>query len=161
MKTKLIPVLLILLVLLNGVLIFMLINKPHEKLPLRQEGNFLTEQLQFSESQKKDFNSLDKNHKNVMMKIDEEVRRNKDILFNSFSNNDFKLDSIASEIGLLEGKKEIEVFIFFSKVRKMCTDEQIMKFDNIINEALRGGEKRPPRDGKNHPQGKEGMPPPR
>ena len=162
MKSKILPILLFLLIVLNGVLIFMLVNKPHERLENRSGGNFLTSQLEFTESQKKDFYSLDKKHKNVMMKIDDEVRRNKDVLFNSFSNNDIKLDSIASEIGLLEGKKEIEVFTFFNKVRKMCTDEQIIKFDNIIKQALHGVDNRPPIEGDMPTRREPGnRPPPR
>lgn len=161
MKSKLLPILLFLLLILNGVLIFMLVKKPHERVENRAGRNFLTSQLEFTESQTKDFIALERRHRNTMMKIDENIKRTKDILFNSFSKDDFKLDSIANEIGFLQTKKEIEVFTFFSKVRKLCTKEQMIKFDKIIKEALHGGDRRPPRDGRMPPPQNGNRQPPR
>lgn len=160
MKSKLLPALLILLFLLNGVLIFMLVKKPHENQRNHQKRNFLTEQLGFSETQKDKFRELDKIHWVYIEGLDKEIRENKDVLFNSFSKENFNLDSLTSSIGLLEAKKESEVFNFFNKVRNLCTLEQTNKFDEIIKEALKGGDKRPPRDRKSPPNRNEGLPPP-
>ena len=113
MKSKLLPYLLFLLILLNGVLIFMLIKKPHENRN-RPERNFLTEQLQFSETQKDQFRVLDETHRNVMMRIDKNINEQKEVLFNSFSKENFNLDSLTNKIAVLSGKKESEVFNFFS-----------------------------------------------
>jgi protein CpxP len=44
--------------------------------------------------------------------------------------------------------KEVEVFRFFKSVRKICTIEQQEKFDEIMNEALKGDRKGPPREGR-------------
>lgn len=153
MKSKLLPVLLILLVLLNGFLIFMLIKKPHEKEPEHQKRNFLTTQLNFTESQRKNFRALDKTHREYMMEIEDEIREHKDVLFNSFSNENFNSDSLTTKIGVLQANKDSEVFRFFSEVRKLCAPNQVKIFDTIINKALKGGERKPPRDGR--------MPPPR
>jgi protein CpxP len=153
MKSKRLPILLLLLLLLNGVLIFMLVKKPHERLNQHSERNFLTEQLQFSKAQIIQFKELDTFHRNAMLIFEKKIKEQKDILFNSFHIANFNSDSIAKKIGLLEGNKEAEVFLFFNKVRTLCTLEQVKKFDEIINEALRGGEKRrPPNEGN--------MPPP-
>lgn len=152
MKSKLLYILLILLVLLNGILIFMLIKKPHEKRPEHQKRNFLTEQLQFSDSQKENFRDLDRTHRDFMMEIDEEIKENKDVLFNSFSKENFNLEETTTKIGLLQGKKESEIFRFFNEVRKLCTTTQTKIFDSIIKKALKSGKGKPPRDGK--------MPPP-
>ncbi|SDR80747.1 hypothetical protein SAMN05216503_0991 [Polaribacter sp. KT25b] len=157
MKTKLLPILLILLIVLNGVLIFMLINKPHQNLGAQQERNFLIEELQFSDNQKDQFINLDNAHKENMMSFENEIRRNKDILFNSFSNETINFDSLSTVIGSIQAKKEIEVFRFFKSVRKICNKEQQEKFDKIINKAIRGSNQGqsqgpPPREG--------GMPPP-
>ena len=59
MKSKLLPLLLVVLIALNGVLIFMLIKKPHQNKKVRTEKNFLLQQLQFSESQESKFLILD------------------------------------------------------------------------------------------------------
>ena len=118
MKSKLLPILLIFLVVLNGVLIFMLINKPHEKQRQRPERNFLTEQLQFSDVQKEQFRELDEVHRDIMKAMDKNIKEQKDILFSSFYKDNFNSDSLTNKIGFLEGTKEAELFLFFKKVRK-------------------------------------------
>lgn len=162
MKSKLLPTLLIILILLNGVLIFMLIKKPHEIEKHNSGKNFLTEQLNFSESQKELFNNLDEVHREKMLKLDLEIRRKKDVLFNSFNDESIQVDSLIIAASALEVDKELEVYHFFKSVRKICNIEQQKKFDIIINEALKGGQSSPPpRKGKNHPPREGVMPPPR
>jgi hypothetical protein len=159
MKSKLLKVLLILLVFLNGVLIFMLIKKPHENRRPNPHRNFLTEQLNFTESQKEGFTELDEVHRGFMANIHEKVREKKDALFTSFSDKNFNPDLISTEIGILEGKKEAEIFRFFSEVKKLCTQKQAELFDQIIEEAIKEGKRRPsnngrmppPEDGRHHP----------
>lgn len=160
MKSKLLPIFLFLLIILNGVLIFMLVKKPHENLRNNPSNNFLTEQLQFSEDQKEAFQVLDEEHRNLMIHFEETIKDQKDILFSSFNNEDFNVDSLTVKIGLLEAKKDAQVFSFFKKVRRLCTVEQAKKFDKIIKQAIRGGERRPPNDGRMPPPRNEGMPPP-
>jgi protein CpxP len=158
MKTKLLPILLILLIVLNGVLIFMLINKPHQNKGSRQERSFLFEKLQFTDHQKDEFIILDEAHMEIMMSFEDGIKKNKDILFNSFSDDAINIDSLSTVIGALQAKKEVEVFRFFKSVRKICNKEQQEKFDKIINKAIKGGNQGqgqnqgPPREG--------GMPPP-
>ena len=155
MKSKLIPLLLIMLVLLNGVLIFMVIKKPHQNRSQNQkkEKNFLTEQLEFTENQEVNFISLDEFHGNSMMNLDHQIRKQKDALFNSFSNENINIDSLSQIIGKLEGKKEAEVFRFFKSVRKICTPKQQGVFVEIIKKAMKGRKQGPPEKGE--------MPPPR
>ena len=152
MKSKFLPILLFLLILLNVFLIFMLINKPHENKKNNSERNFLTEKLSFSDIQKEQFSGLDSIHRNLMMGIESNIRNQKEVLFNSFQKENFNVDSLATEIGFLEGKKESEIFRFFKEVRTLCTKKQAKKFDKIIEKALKNG--------RNHPPEKEGMPPP-
>lgn len=161
MKTKLLPVLLILLIVLNGFLIFMLINKPHERQRPKQERNFLITELGFNDTQKNKFLALDEIHREHMLSFDEEIRKNKDILFNSFSDENFNSDLIINKISIFQAKRDTELFSFFSKVRKLCSDTQIKKFDKIIKKALRGGNNQPPRGGRKHPSRIGQMPPPR
>lgn len=161
MKSKLLPALLIILIVLNGVLIFMLIKKTHQKKQQHSQREFLTEQLQFSDNQKEKYRNLDEIHRETMMDLDHKIRKQKDILFNSFGDETINTDSLITINGNLEVKKEAEVFRFFKSVRKICTKEQQKKFDKIINEALKGGGNKPPRNGKDHPPRDGGMPPPR
>mgnify|MGYP006107745585 FL=1 len=153
MKSKLLPVLLVILILLNGVLIFMLIKKPHENKRHQQEKNFLIEELQFTDIQKDKFLSFDTLHRENMMRLEQQIRKQKDVLFNSFSDGVVNIDSLGALIGELEGKKDIEIFSFFKSVRKICRKDQQEKFDKIISKALKGGKKGPPRGRR--------MPPPK
>lgn len=148
MKSKLLLVLLILLVVLNGVLIFMLIHKPHQNKRPKEEGNFLIEQLQFTDTQKDRFIILDHVHRDHMMSFDHQIRKNKDVLFNSFADKTINIDSLSRVIGILQGKKEMEVFDFFKAVRKICNSKQQEKFDKIIKKAIRAGRKGPSRKGE-------------
>jgi protein CpxP len=150
MKSKLLLAVFVLLILLNGVLIFMLIKKPHQNKRAPQGKNFLTHQLQFTNNQKNKFLSFDEVHRENMMHFDEQLRKHKDVLFNSFSGSSLNIDSLSALIGTLEGEKEVEVFHFFKSVRKICNKEQKGKFDSIINKAIKGGKNGPPRGGENH-----------
>ena len=145
MKLKLIPVLLVILMLLNGILIFMLIKKPHENKRPQQEKNFLIKKLQFTDIQKDKFLSFDAVHSENMRRLNQQIRKKKDVLFNSFSDGAVNIDSIGLHIGELVAKKDIEVFRFFKSVRKICSKDQQEKFDKIINKALKLGKKGPPR----------------
>lgn len=145
MKSKLLPVLLVILMLLNGVLIFMLIKKPHENKRHPQERNFLIRELQFTNNQKDKFLSFDILHRENMMRFDQQLRRQKDVMFNSFSKSLTNIDSLGLLIGELTRKKEVEVFRFFKSVRKICTKDQQAKFNKIISKALKGGKKGPPK----------------
>ena len=145
MKSKLLPSLLVILILLNGVLIFMLLKKPHEKKRHQQEKNFLIKKLQFTDHQKDKFLSFDEVHKENMTRLDQQIRKQKDVLFNSFSDGVVNIDSLSLLIGELTGKKDVEVFRFFKSVRKICTKGQQEKFDKIINKALKRGKRGPPR----------------
>ena len=91
MKSKILPIVLIILILLNGVLIFVLIKKPHQNNNYQPERNFLIEQLQFSEDQKEKFIELDKIHKESMISLSHKIRKQKDILFNSFGDESINI----------------------------------------------------------------------
>lgn len=160
MKSKLLPILLVVLILLNAFLIFMLINKTHQNKEIRTEKNFLVEQLQLSDSQKEKFVVLDQAHKEKMQLLSHEVKKQKDVLFNSFSNASFNVDSLIAITGNLEIKKELEVFNFFKSVRELCNNEQQNKFDGIINKAIRNVNPMSSKKGGNFMPSGERMPPP-
>lgn len=161
MKSKILPFTLLVLVLLNGVLIFILIKKPNNKKKFGPQRGFLTEQLQFTTAQEEEFSNLDFLHKEKMMELDHQIMRQKDVLFNAIDNENVNIDSLVRITGNLEAKKDLEVFTFFKSVKKICTKEQQEKFSEIINKALRGPKSRSfsERD-RNHFPREGGMPPP-
>ena len=158
MKTKLLYFLLALLIITNLAMVFMLIKKPHKQ--KKGRGNFLVKELQFDNLQKEQFLFLDNKHRETMDGFDREIKNAKNILFNSFSKPNSSSDSISKKIGVLEGKKEQEVFTFFSNVRRICTAEQAADFDLIIKKLLhKRGRNHPPRGKRMSPPEREGMPP--
>ena len=161
MKQKLLLVLLIVLLITNSILLFILIKKPHEsKQPPKRD--FLIAMLHFDENQKLKYEDLDKNHHRRMRQIQDEIRKNKDILFNSFNDESFQVEEITNQIGNLEAKKDTELFEFFSKVRVLCNKNQKKEFDKIIDKALRAGNhNRGERKGNRPPPPKGDWPPPR
>ncbi|MFY9243290.1 MAG: hypothetical protein WAO74_09705 [Polaribacter sp.] len=161
MKSKLLPSLLIILIVLNGFLIFLLVKKPYQNTGRPSQRDFLIEQLQFTQDQKEKFEKLDEIHRETMTDLDEKIRKQKDVLFNSFSNETINTDSLITIQGNLQVKKEKEVFRFFKSARKICAPNQLEKFDEIIDKALKGGERRPPRNDERRPPREGGMPPPR
>lgn len=162
MKTKLFAVLIIVLVVLNGFLIYMLVAQPHQRNNKPPARNFLTNQLNFSEEQKEIFTELDEKHRERMGKFERKITREKDNLFSSFQEENSTIDTraIIERTSRLEVEKELEVFEFFKQVRAICNEEQKSKFDQIIKRALRGNKPGPPnRNGDRFP-GERRMPPP-
>lgn len=156
MKKKLLYTFLILITLSNFVLLFMIFNKgPKNEHPPRK--NFITKELKFSEDQEERFAFLDQIHRREMRQLDNDLDMLRKELFNSFHISNFSPDSISNKIGHLESLKQQELFAFFSQVRKLCSEEQALKFDKIIQKALRKRGPKPPRRGSD----RRGPPPQR
>ena len=89
-----------------------------------------------------------------MRQLDDELVDLRKQLFNSFGKEIFSNDSIVNRMGVIEASKQKELYAFFSEVRKICDDNQVIKFDAIIKKVLRqrgpkppnGPKKRPPRE---------------
>ncbi|MBL4605882.1 MAG: hypothetical protein JKY02_09555 [Flavobacteriaceae bacterium] len=151
MRKKLLYTFLIILIMANVSLLFMIINKPDKK-DRPQKENFLTQELNFTEEQKERFLFLDELHRHQMKQFDGELKDLRKDLFNSFDKENFSPDSIALKMGELETAKHKELFTFFKQVRKICTPDQVSKFDEIIEKALR-------KRGPQQPKGKRRGPP--
>ncbi|MDT7833159.1 hypothetical protein RQM59_12250 [Flavobacteriaceae bacterium S356] len=151
MRKKILYIFFIVLLLINGVLLYMLIQKPQKK--GNSKDHFLTQKLEFNEDQEVRFRFLDNEHRKQMRHIDAQMRAAKEELFNSFSDTAFSPVIITERIGSLETKKEQELYAFFKQVRQLCNDDQAKKFDLIIKEALH---KRGPKGKRDHKR-----PPPR
>ncbi len=152
MRKKILYIFFVVLLVINVVLLYMLIQKPHKQSV--SGDHFLTTQLQFDDDQEQRFHFLDREHRKQMRRIDAQIRIAKEELFNSFSDTAFSSRAITEKIGELETKKEQELYAFFKQVRKICDSEQAKKFDHIIKEALH-------RRGPGKKRGPKGPPPPR
>lgn len=151
MKKKLLYAFLILMLTINVVLLYLIVDKRIGKEPSKGQ-TFLTEQLEFSEAQKNRFFELDKIHRQKMMKMDDELKNLRELLFNSFDQQNISIETLTMKMGDIETEKHQELFSFFSEVRRMCNEEQTQKFDQIIQEVLKRRAPKPP-------QGKHKKPP--
>ncbi|MFY0629453.1 MAG: hypothetical protein JXR05_03670 [Flavobacteriaceae bacterium] len=153
MRKKLLYAFLIILILANASLLLMIIKKPGKN-DGPQKGGFLVQELNFNEEQKERFLFLDREHRHQMMQMDGELKGLRKKLFNSFDKENFSSDSLTTRMGEIETEKVQEIFAFFKQVRKICTPDQVSKFDEIIGKALQNrapqkpkGERRgPPRE---------------
>ena len=143
MKKKLLYFLLITLILTNAAALFMLLKKPHKRHAKPHE--FLVKELGFSEDQLFKYKNLSDTHHTNMKAFDVSLKQSKDLLFNSFGKTTINIDSLTSNIGLLEAKKDKEIFIFFSQVKSLCTEKQVEKFDKLIKKAVPKRRGKPPR----------------
>ena len=144
MKRKLLYGFLGILLVANGILLYMIITKvPGKQNP--KKDHYLTNELQFSKTQKDQFFALDREHRRKMRSIDDELAKLRRQMFSSYDNEEFSIDSVVLRIGELEASKNKELYTFFKQVRGLCTDGQVDKFDQIIQKVLRKrGPKHPP-----------------
>jgi len=150
MRKKLLYTFLIILLIANAVLLYMIVTKTQKNHPPKE--NFLTQELHFSETQKDQFLTLDQIHRRSMRQLDDELNNLRKQLFNSFGKDSFSSDSITYRMGELETSKQKELYAFFSEVRKLCDENQVEKFDKIIEKVLnQRGPKPPERDRKSPP----------
>lgn len=153
MGKKILYAFLIVLLIVNGVLLYMIIDKKMGKGPSKGQ-TFLTEQLNFSQEQKDAFFKLDGEHRKRMMHVDDQLKDLREILFQSFDKEKSFSDSISVKIADLETDKISELYSFFGSVRELCSEDQVKKFDEIIQEVLH-------RRGPKGPKGKPNrLPPP-
>ena len=143
-------------------MLFILIKKPHKK-HLGKEGSFLVKKLNLNSEQEKQFLEFDKEHRTKMIHFDDELLKNKKLLFKSFSNSENINDNVVLRIGELGGEKEKEVISFFTKVKSICNEEQTEKLKNVISRALNHIDKSPqrgPMQENMHPPHEGRRPPP-
>jgi hypothetical protein len=109
------------------------------------KGSFLADELGFTGEQLNKFDTLRKEHHQRVQKIIREAKELKDQLFDCIKTED---DAKAKEFAgkLSENNKAMELLTYehFKEVRKICKEEQKVKFDRILIELVRGLEAQSP-----------------
>ena len=144
METKFLKIVIIILLLINiCTLAFMWMQKPGHgmHLPPPQEiGHFLTHELNFSETQEKQFELLRDEHRHSVEKLRKKSRELHDAFFDLLGItpvDSIKIINMADSITAVQKQIELSTFYHFQKVRTICTPEQQQKFDDVIKDALR------------------------
>ena len=137
-------------------------NASNNDKPGRPDGNrdFIVKELGFNAAQLEQYKEKNKGHHETMMRISDDIKDLKDNLFGTLTDktiSESTIDSISSLICEKETEKEKEIYSHFRMIRDIANDKQKEKFEKILMDALRHGERgnRPP-----PPNGEEGHRPP-
>ena len=117
----------------------------------------MEERLELKPEQAEQLKTLRKDHFDKMMKLRtefQEARKGFRKLWKT-ENGAEQAEGLAERVGKLQADIELEVFSHFSDIREICDDKQKVVFDSIIEEVLKGGDKRGG-PGGNRPQNGKG-----
>ena len=141
-KNTILYVLLAFLFIANGFFLYDYLGKPDRDGPRNNPEQFIVKELNFNADQMQEFKGLGKNHRERMMRLDQEQKQLKDQLFSKVSEkniNPLEINSIGSLIGENNKNKDLEVFNHFRSIQEICDNNQKEKFKRIIMDALHKG----------------------
>jgi hypothetical protein len=132
----------ILIVLNIALIIFLLLGPPPGRHLGQKEdsapGSYLVEKLKFNAQQETAFDKLKKAHHEKIMELKEEGNKLRKSFFDGLTSDSINIskDSIANKIA--ENQKQIELVTYnhFEEVKKICTSEQKITFNDIIVEVI-------------------------
>jgi protein CpxP len=138
-KVKFLYIIIVLLVATNAsVLLGVYLHRPHH--PHNEGGpkKFIIEKLGLDEAQTKTYDIIIKQHRSSIKSIENNIRKNKDVLFTLLKEDDVtKKDSIITNLGALQMEIESAHYIHFEAIKKICNDEQLERFDDLTKELGR------------------------
>ena len=151
-KNKMLLIAVVILLLTNiGMLLFFLYNRGGERKDYhgaREEmmTSFLQKDIGFNKHQMEQFDSLSKTHRETVRALFDEVRSRKELQFKQLTAADFSdssINAIAMQSTDKQKQVEIQMFLHLREVRKLCTKEQLPKFDSLFYKVWnRRGENR-------------------
>ncbi|MBC3847154.1 hypothetical protein H8K90_12230 [Winogradskyella echinorum] len=158
-KNTFLYILLVFLIVVNGFFLINYIGKNNDSRPeeSQREKDFIVRELGFNDTQLERFYVKSAGHHPTMMRLSNDIKELKDKLFNKLSDdeiNESTIDSITALICDKETEKEKEIFYHFKMIRDIANDKQKEKFNSILMDALRRGDRgnrpRPPMRGEGH-----------
>ena len=175
-KNNVLTWLVVVLMLANiGVITLFLMGRHHQEEKRGTPGEFLVRELNLDTKQQAQLHELASKHHTESEKIRGEIKDARDHFFDLIKQpnvNDSAKNATATEVADKLKALDLLTFDHFRQVRMICTPEQQVKFDKVLNEAMRmiggpppgprqggpGGRKMgPPREG---PPGNDSEPPP-
>ena len=144
-KNKILLIIIGFLLITNiGMLIFLLGNKPADKpaTAVSRQGGFaetLQKEIGFNEDQITTYKTMREKHRAEMKPLFEQLRQTKTAFYGkvySYDENPVTLDSIARPIGDQQAALDKKLFLYFTQLRKLCTPEQVSRFDSILPQVV-------------------------
>lgn len=175
LKNKWLSVLILLLLVANIATLSMywyakLVDRPKPEMAKRgAAATFLIKELAFSAEQEKQYRDLIQQHQKQSRLINEQLKESKSNYFDLLQEP--QIDSLLADAQLrkitaFQQQLEELTFHHFLQVKKLCTPKQQIKFQTVINKAMRmmgpkqQGPPPPKQDGHQPPHGVDGPPPP-
>ncbi|MCG8374017.1 MAG: hypothetical protein MI700_10805 [Balneolales bacterium] len=136
------------MLMMNGVLIFMMLQKPasavQQQPPSRHESpaglkNKILNELQFSTEQMQQFDRLTREHRQAIREIEGQQKEAATSYFNSLKNEAVDIEqqlALLEELKEFEGRKLQLTYTHFSDLKEICTPEQRAKFGVIVDDML-------------------------
>ncbi len=150
-KSKLFLLIIAILLLTNIAMLFFLFNKDksggkksNDKGAAAKE--FLQKEIGFSPQQMQQYDTLAKQHREKMKSTFDEMRSTKEELFKDLGKQAFSDSAIAKTVTLsLEKQKLMEQHFYnhMLQVRRLCTTEQLPKFDSLFYKMWNRNKKKP------------------
>lgn len=147
LKNRWLHILTILLLIANIVTLTLLWtnNKKNAdaKIPPPPSGpvfEFITKELSLNQQQQDAYKILRDKHRAAQLVLQDSIRKSKDVFFELMKLPDVSdsiLQKASSKGTAFQQQLDILTFKHFQKVRALCNAEQQIKFDNVIQDALR------------------------
>lgn len=116
--------------------------------PGAQVFEFITNELKLDTAQQEAYRKLREEHQSQVRPLQDSIGKAKDHFFDLLKQEnipDSLVNNLSKKIGELEQQRDIYTFRHFQKLRTICTNEQKIRFDSIIQKALHQMSPRPPR----------------
>ena len=153
-KSKFYIIIIVGLLISNILLIWTLIGKKPPHPPFRNpEGpkNIIIERLNFSEEQIDEYEDLILDHRAKIHDFERDLVNLKQELYSELNQDDFTPDSLLAEISKIQSNIEQAHFDHFVEIKKLCSEEQQIKFDDLSKELARLFQPPKPPNEKRHP----------
>ena len=130
----------VILLLTNIALVaFILFNKPEKRGGRGDREAMMTEFLQkqvgFNKQQMQQYDTLNKQHKEKVKLRFDEMRNNRQQIYQSVGNQSFTdsaINEAATKLSISQKDMETNMLKHFAAIRKICTPEQQPKFDSML-----------------------------
>jgi periplasmic protein CpxP/Spy len=149
-KSKLFILIIAILLITNIAMLFLLFNKgggkknPHSKAAAAKE--FLQKEIGFTNTQLQQYDTLSKQHHEKMKAVFENMRSDKEQQFKELGKQAFNDSAIINAVThTLQNQKLMEEGFYnhMVEVRKLCSVEQLPKFDSLFYKMWSRGKKKP------------------
>lgn len=144
-KTKSLITIIIFLLITNIAMLifFVVLHKPGERRQKNHESNGMYKSLQndvgFSPNQLQEYKALrEQQMRNMRPKFNEVRKSKKDFyeLISSGQVSDSMLNADADSIAQKQKNLDMQMFLYFKNVRKICTAEQTGRFDSLMKKVV-------------------------